>query len=48
MPLALYVIAYYVTQIIGVGAQAVAYYVTQIIGFGAQEVVDSISLALVR
>ena len=48
MPLALCVIAYHVTQIIGFGALAVAYYVTQAIGFGALAVVDSILLALVR
>ena len=48
MPLALCVIAYHVTQIIGFGALAVAHCVTQAIGFGALAVVDSILLALVR
>ena len=48
VPLALCVIAYHVTQIIGFGALAVAHCATQAIGFGALAVVDSILLALVR
>ena len=48
VPLALCVIAYHVTRIIGFGALAVAHCVTQTIGFGALAVVDSILLALVR
>ena len=48
VPLALCVIAYHVTQIIGFGALAMAYSVTQTIGFGALAVVDSILLVLVR
>ena len=48
VPLALCVIAYHVTQIIGICAMAVAHYVTQAVGFGALAVVDSILLVLVR